>query len=333
MEQEKTLEKTIDLTGTINKYKSVLTKQEEMPGRKNMIQAYNKATLVNKKLEELTDRIRTENTTFVEKVKYDVQTIVGKLKLGQMSEKKTIEEYLEPVFEKMENLSQNIYDCTAESLSKYNSLNSEIKVIMQERDSCRKDADLAFKDYELIETEIVKLKEKGVSVNLKENKGSDLDVIVLRDMLFAGKNALSQTNNKLNNYEIRAQEYDVTALFADIMNEIVMSGKQSYDDVNVMVRTFRRGFSTPMKVGEMATYMVELDKQVRYMSKYMFDVTKITSNLSGLLVGLRINDGSILPGAKDAIRNDYNSNKSELEAIQKEADMTKERLFNLFPQG
>ena len=164
----------------------------------------------------------------------------------------------------------------------------------------------------------------------RSNKGSDLDVVKMREFISAGKNALALTNNKLNNYEIRAEEYENTALFADIMNEIVMAGKQAYDDVTVMIRSFRRGFAAPIKVGQMTQYMTELDDKVRYLSKYMYDITKITSNLSGLLVGLRINDGNITPGARDAIKGRYQARKSELDVLQKDAEITKDRVYNIF---
>jgi len=226
-------------------------------------------------------------------------------------------------------MSQNIYDCTVDSLQEFNKFNAEIKVIMEERDSYQAEAESAYRDYMLIQTEIEKLKDKGISTEIASNQGSNMDLFKLRELITAGKNAVALGNNKLNNYEIRAEEYETAALFSEIMNEIVMAGKQAYDDVTVMVRSIRRSLQPPTKASEMSKYMAQIDGDLRYISKYMFEATKLTSGLSGLLVNLRPNDGVISHETRELIKGKYKTTKSELETLEKSGESMKERMCNL----
>jgi hypothetical protein len=338
MEQIQTMEKEInmqDLDTKIKemtiKYSSILKNETTAIPKKSFIQVSGKATTYNKKLEELTEQARKENTTLVEQVKYSTQYVLGKLKFASMPDKKTLYEYLEPVLQKLENLASSIYNCTAQNGETLKELNAEIKVILEERDKYRKDAQTSVKEYEILERRLEEFDKKGVSPKLKENHGTDLEVVEYREIASSAKNALGVINNILNNYEIRAQEYDQTALFCEIMNEIVTAGKQAYDDVQVISRAFKRGLNTPMKVEEMSNLMVEIDKSARYMSGYLVNVTKLTSDMSGLLVGLRVNDGKLTPGMTNTIRNEYINDKTGLETIQKEASAMKDRMYNLFP--
>jgi len=321
--------KTVD----IGKYESIISKQEALPTRRNMVRSYNKVMEQKKNLDKLVDKARVENSTISDRVKYNSQVILHKIHLGEKPEIKEIIDYLEPQLEKVENLAENAYDCVVRSMEHEKNINGDLEMIMKERDDYKGKIIEASRDYDQVMDEVKILLDNNISLDLNENQGSNMDVMKLRKLLSAGNNIQNCMNNCLDNYEIRHQEFEQGILFADMLNENVTVGKQLYDDVNVMMRSVRRALTTtPKAVIETAENMYQIDNSMKGIGEYVNGVIDFTRKLSGMMQGLRVGGGNI-PGynVKDA-RNQFNNLKTGYETLKAKEETTKERMLNLFPQ-
>lgn len=333
MEENKMGETIETKTLDIGKYESIISKQEALPARRGMVQSYNKVMEQKKNLDKLVDKARVDNSTISERVKYNSQVILHKIHLGEKPEIKEIIDYLEPQLEKIENLSENVYDCVVRSMEHEKNINQDLEMIMKERDDYKEKIFEAKRDYDQVMNEVKVLLDNEVSLDLNKNKGTNMDVMKLRKVMSAGNNIQNYMNNSLDNYEIRHQEFEQGILFADMLNENVAVGKQLYDDVNIMMRSVRRALTTtPKAVIETAENMYQIDNSLKGIANYVSGVIDFTRKLSGMMQGLRVGGGNI-PGynVKDA-RNQFNNLKSGYGTLIAKEEVIKERMLNLFPQ-
>ncbi len=160
-----------------------------------------------------------------------------------------------------------------------------------------------------------------------------MDIIKLRKLISAGNNVLTYTNNCMDNYEIRREEFEQGILFADMLNETVAVGKQLYDDVDVMMRSVRRALTTtPNTIIETAENMYQIDNSLKEIGEYVSGVINFTRKLSGMMVGLRVGGGHIPGYNVKNTRNQFNNLKSGYESLKTKEESTKERILGLFPQ-
>lgn len=288
----------------------------------------NKVGKVDKKMEKLYDDIIQKEVPLRERAAYKLKEFAAKLKLGQMPDKIEVREVLEAKFEQLEDEAQTLRQYTSEAFSRADALKAHMALLYDERKKIKEDYEQAYDDAISLDTEITKFEDMGVSLLPYKNKGTDEEAKQLMEIGDLYDSAISVFRNGEMNYGIRENAVVLCRFYYDVVKEIANTGKQAYDDVQLMAREMRNAVINARTCTDLMNIIEKSDSMAKILGNYVGDMTKNSLGYLGIVNGVRIGNGEIIPGSvNEAIKSKYTDLGSDREQRKKELMEASKRIF------
>lgn len=247
----------------------------------------------NSKLDDVCNRIISENTPFKVKVIRGIQTLLSYTKLGQKPTEIEVSDVFDTYFDEVSGISMELRDYTAEAQSKASSLENQLMDLYDQMKELYGGFSQTFGDAEEIDKSIVILENKGITTKPKPGYEQESKELLQLNIYF--DNAKSKAKMAKQNYVMRDQAVGLVEFYKDIIKEFAETGEQAFNDIDFIVAQLKPLVTIIDDTELFGKRLERANELVSKVGNYMGEMTKIIGGYMGVIGKARINDGKIIP--------------------------------------